>query len=533
MSAENSSLVKFMVDRYPATIRQRILLDTDYLAQFDISVESSINFGIDEVSFRNAELREFAKRALRETGHPFEISSTSGDVWTLTYVQEPTRHLMKMSRSERVIFINHLGLLSEDLDTRMAFLVELAQEVNLPSNDAAQWRQRLREGTVSDKALNDFADDLQLTPQFVRANILNHFKNGSFSIGVIVPVSAVYYERLIGTYSPGQTFEEYCNTGAANLIETLFSWQPTEAFQFALLLASQPALSALLAGHLASPEVAVDLANWVIAQGDPMSSAAVAEILVPLTEQYTELMEPVKSIIKMAKMDSPSEHYDQYDLFSALFVLVDGTLAKSRVFSSKPPFYRRMAALAQAAMIQECVRHTNGDSKKLAEWARSIGTHPYYMQTIADLRLEPRWHPDYGFASQFKQEFCGRILAAAYKNKEFLEQSALNDDIFGTEDSLAASVNPLLSTFPGPLEGATNLLIPNPYEDIVLELVNEPGKMAGGLVALINLQGRFTPSEALAEAVTEAIKSKHYLIDDQNYPNQLPEILRDWHSRAY
>ena len=41
-----------------------------------------------------------------------------------------------------------------------------------------------------------------------------------------------------------------------------------------------------------------------------------------------------------------------FKFLSALFCLVDGTLSRTRLLSAEPPFYRRLAALSQAALIQ-------------------------------------------------------------------------------------------------------------------------------------------------------------------------------------
>src|SRR5690606_9018542 len=117
-------------------------------------------------------------------------------------------------------------------------------------------------------------------------------------------------------------------------------------------------------------------------------------------------------------------------LLSALFILVDGELSRTRLMSAEPPFYRRLASLSQAALIHRQLV-TSGADDTFCDWAYSNRGEQYYMQTLADMRLEPRWNPDLSAASQMKADFFGRIMIAARDYEENIKNSALHDLIPG------------------------------------------------------------------------------------------------------
>jgi len=70
---------------------------------------------------------------------------------------------------------------------------------------------------------------------------------------------------------------------------------------------------------------------------------------------------------------------------------VYGEMARCRIAASKPPFWRRLAAIGQAALIERCFVASGGDTAKFAEWAKSSRAQSYWLQCLVDLRLEPRW----------------------------------------------------------------------------------------------------------------------------------------------
>ena len=122
--------------------------------------------------------------------------------------------------------------------------------------------------------------------------------------------------------------------------------------------------------------------------------------------------------------------------------------------SAEPPFYRRLASLSQAALIHRQFVDLDVDAK-FYEWALMNRGQQYYMQSFADMRLEPRWNPALAAAYHFKAEFIGRILIAGKRYEANIKDSGLYDLIVGAgHSSLHALCEFPHPFFPGPLEGS-------------------------------------------------------------------------------
>ena len=99
------------------------------------------------------------------------------------------------------------------------------------------------------------------------------------------------------------------------------------------------------------------------------------------------------------------------------------------------------------------------------------------MQSLVDMRSEPRWDPEFVMAAQMKADFFGRILIAAKKYEQNITGSQIYDLIFGDKaESLQSLINPFYSFLPSPLEGTEDIqrtLPPELVEEIETQLKAE------------------------------------------------------------
>jgi hypothetical protein len=93
------------------------------------------------------------------------------------------------------------------------------------------------------------------------------------------------------------------------------------------------------------------------------------------------------SLVKQIRDDVDSVLHG-IKLFSALFILVNGGLSQLRLMADTPPFYRRLASLAQAALIQRKLVNSSVN-ENFYEWAMNNRGEQIYWQSYADMRLEP------------------------------------------------------------------------------------------------------------------------------------------------
>ena len=105
--------------------------------------------------------------------------------------------------------MNHLVFMSPDRDTRISLFRDEANRVNLPPEAASKWEVLLEARPPKDDELGDIQDDLNDTPIAVRNTIQEQLARGTASIDTLVPRSVRYYERLVGRYEEGLSFDNY------------------------------------------------------------------------------------------------------------------------------------------------------------------------------------------------------------------------------------------------------------------------------------------------------------------------------------
>ena len=233
-------------------------------------------------------------------------------------------------------------------------------------------------------------------------------------------------------------------------------------------------------------------------------------------------------LVEQIRDDDVDGSMSGFKLFSALFILVDGELSRTRLFADCPPFYRRLASLAQAALIQRETVAAPIEIDSFCEWALNVRGEQFYLQSLADMRLEPRWKPDFSEASQMKADFLGRLMIAGKNYEKNIGSSELQALLVGSEiGSLHSQIEFPRPYFPGPLEGQETS--PNPLPDELMEAVeaqlkaNEVGPSS--FIALVNSALIFRVDQSQVEMAAEALKIGRHRLANIEDRSQLLAIL--------
>ena len=193
-----------------------------------------------------------------------------------------------------------------------------------------------------------------------------------------------------------------------------------------------------------------------------------------------------------------------------------------------PPFYRRLASLAQAALIQRETVAAPIEVVSFCEWALNIRGEQFHLQSLVDMRQEPCWNPDFAAAHQIKADFLGRLMIAGKNYANNIACSQLKELLVGSEPgSLHSQVEFPRPYFPGPLEGQE--ASPNALPDEVTGTVEaqlqaeEVGPLS--FIALVNSSLIFRMDQGQADMAAETLKmGKHRLANIENR-SQLLAIL--------
>jgi hypothetical protein len=231
-------------------------------------------------------------------------------------------------------------------------------------------------------------------------------------------------------------------------------------------------------------------------------------------DQRAALAAPVEQMIRQMRDDEPSSDRSRFRLLSALGVLVEGEVSRTGVLRGYPPFWRRLAALAQASLVERCMRSAPVDIARFSDLANSGRGELFYLQNLCDLRLEPKWLPDFIAPDQLKAEFLGRIANAAKRSATTLPDSIRRIAVDEGEESIVKQIVFPKPFYPGPLEGGieSEAQLPAELADIIQAELAKDAVDQRSFVALVNSALIFRLDSSFAIQATAALRRvKHFL----------------------
>ncbi|MGA1869029.1 MAG: hypothetical protein ACMUJM_10835 [bacterium] len=405
---------------------------------------------------------------------------------------------------------------------------EASSEVNLPASERDVWRNILTERALADDELDAYHSEFRDTPVEKARSIRIDIVNGKIGISSLVPNSRRYFERLVGTYDGSASIGDYAARSGRTFFNELSAWRPYDGFLHGLLLSSHSSLTSEINVDLMSSEELLHAFEFLKDYGDRISQLGAIEVGLRVLLARPEIETVLMHLIEQIRDDDVKINKNGFQVLMSLFVLVDGELSRIRLFAAEPPFYRRLASLAQVALIHRQLRNSAIEIDHLYEWVMNNCGQLYYLQSIVDLRTEPRWHPDFASASQLKEEFLSRIMIAAKNYEGNIKASELRELVLGTKPgSLHCLSSFPLSYLPGPLDGAEksqNILPAEISEAIERQLsLDEVGPAS--FIALVNSSLIFRIDRDQAALAAKALKLASYRLANIKDRPQLVTIL--------
>jgi len=321
------------------------------------------------------------------------------------------------------------------------------------------------------------------------------------------------------------SLSDYAAGAGKQFFAQLSAWRSYEGFLFSLLLSSHSALTTGIGiTHLTREEL-VRAFEFLANQGDRISQLGAIEVGLRVLPEWREIEPFIIRLIEQLRDDDVEGSARGLKLLSALFVLVDGELSRTRLMAAEPPFYRRLASLSHAALIhRQLVNWDVPDS--FCEWAFEKCGKQCYMQSLADMRLEPRWNPHFAAASQMKADFLGRIMIAATKYNT--NTSELHDLIFGKEPGSVQSLSDFPGSYlPGPLEGAVDSpnALPTDLSNAIKKQLSADELGPSSFIGLVNSAMIFRVELDQVELAAKALKLGNYHLSNIEDKSQLLIIL--------
>jgi len=521
-------MAQVALELVPPLIRKSLLNDQNFREDYGFKMEAVIAFGASGVSVQRSELFD-AVRAVLGGEAAAAMGDAEGGVWNLQNEagEEELPNLVLSSHEQRLV-LPDFAVLSRDPSTRVRSMEEAASDVNLPVDAQEKWRSILTKRALEDDEVDTFHSDIRDTPVHVERSIRGEIAAGESSVSSLVPNSRRYFERLVGAYDASASIRDYAAGAGRKLFEQLYEWRSYEGFLFSLLLSSHSALTVELSvDHLDQAKL-VQAFDFVEKHGDTVSRLGVFEVGLRVLPDRPEVAPFLLRLVHRIRDDDVEGNASEFKLFSALFVLVDGELARTRLMTEEPPFYRRLASLAQAALIHRQLVQCGIDYERFSKWAFSNRGEHYYMQSLADMRTEPRWNPDLAAAPQMQADFFGRIMIAGNNFEGNIGEGELRDTILGNgEQSLIKLCEFPRPYLPGPLEGAEDSpnALPDDLARVIEEQLDTDEVEASSFIALVNSAMIFRITSGHAELAAKALRLGNYTLANLEDKSQLAGIL--------
>jgi hypothetical protein len=522
-----SALAKAVLRSTPPLLRRALLEEAEFRKKYDLSPDAVLSFGDSVLSVRRSHLFN-AIRAVYSGKPEARVTDTKGQKWKLKDLSDDgSLPKLVLSRSKQRFALPDFCALSSDRTTRVRSLNQAALDTNLPTAALNRWRNILEERALEDDEVEALHNEFRETPVFNARSIVQEITHGR-SLSSLIPLSTRYFERLVGAYDGSAGIRDYAVGSGKALFGELSRWRTFEGFLFSLFASSHSSMTAEISVDQLNDRDLMQALDILEKQGDRISQVGAIEIGVRVLPSKPQIEGNIARLIELIRDDDTDEPSSQLKLLSALFVLVDGELSRTKLLATKPPFYRRLASLAQAALIQTQLANSGIDIDQFCEWAVSLRGWRFLMQSLTDMRLEPRWDPEYVAPSQLKQELFGRIMIAARNYEQHIKGSKLFNLVLGSGpqslQSLADFHRPYL---PGPLEGAEesqNVLSPE-MRDIIKKQLSADQVELSSFIGLINSALIFHLDVDQAELAAKVLKLANYRLSKVTDRSQLLYIL--------
>ena len=523
-----SGLADAALQLAPPMFRDSLLGESDFCEKYKLKTYQAVSFGLPEVRFQHSGLCAAARKVLSgrssaqvadKDGRKYELKNIGGKG------QLPELTLFH----EDVMYPLPLGfIMLSSKRKRLRFFEESASASNLPEDARDRWRSVLEKRSLEEREIQEFENDFMNTPVDMAQSIRRISAGGRIDVSFLVPCSEKYFERLVGRYDGSATVENYAAAVAGNLFRELSAWRPYEGFLSSLLLSSHSALTDEIPVERLDADELARAFDFLEKHGDRLSQLGAVEVGMRVVQSRPEIETALVRIVRNIRDDDPNGESSGFKHLQALFCLVDGELSRTHLLSSKPPFYRRQAALSQAALINRQMANSPADIDLFCQSALVIRSGESYLQSLVDMRLEPRWVPDLWTSAQIKANFVGRIMAAAARYEQNIENSELYGLVLGTSaESLQFAGVPFYYDLPGPLEGNPELAksLPPWAGTAIEEQVNSDRLTPLSFGALVNSGRNFLVDLRQTELVARALKRADYRIADLQGRSQLLAVL--------
>lgn len=516
---------------FPESIRLAMVADPGFVAEIGLEGELSntISFGSGP-TFRVSDLLS-AVRKSDESEHHAMLLDIDTQSWDVS-IEVDDEGIAKafIARENEVCEYSGAAFVLKDAEKRIQALDKASSEYGLPRKDQDSWRAILEQKVLSDREVSLLFQEFEATPVKFSQRLGMAIREGVSKIDDLVPAQKRYYERIVGELGGSNSPSEHAKKGAQQATDELLQWDFKTGFLLALSACAHSCFSAVIPVDNIPIDIVIESLADIVESGDRLTQVAAVEACLPLSLKHHELQGYVAGLIEAILDDDPEQDTSGFFALSRLFVFIYGEFSCRGILRNMPPFYRRQAAFAHASIVLRVIKKSGADLLSLCEWGVERDALSYYAQALVDMRLEPRWDPEYVSPVQLKQESIGRLLALGAAYKDRLVNGQLADVLSSDSEkksSVAANVEALKPFYPGPLEGGQppKVEIPEDLLQAIEDQLSTPELGTESFIALINTSNVFELEHELSVRVAEKLKKDKHKVFRAANTGEMANVL--------
>lgn len=444
-----TAMTLLALESLPSSLRETLVRDGRMKKNYDIQLDTVFRLGDSDFEAQVTEMVRGVSEAL--DGDPEAVvRDLAGNDWSIEWQSDDDHPTLVFAQGERHLAMHAWLTVSPSRETRLLCLEALAADAGLSQEARVAWRRVLEERSLSGEEVPDFLGDLLDTVHVQEQLVAHGVRTRGLEPRLAAPGSRRYFERLVGSRGESASIQLHALAGARERLAELATWRPIGGFLQSLYMGLHPDLTGQIQVEGMSSEELVEAFEFILSSGDRVSQLGAIEVGLRVSAARPEVSSAVEKLVRLIRSDDTTGTGSSFRTYSLLYMLVFCELSRQQQLAGEPPFYRRLAASAQAGLIQ---RRMTAEGVTLKESAFDSVAGEYLVQSLVDLRLEPRRHPTLAFAEQLQAHFLRRVLRAAERYENALEEDLIGEfrHLLGPEGLRQAGEEFVLYT-PGLLE---------------------------------------------------------------------------------
>ncbi|QWG22208.1 hypothetical protein KMZ93_19820 [Bradyrhizobium sediminis] len=505
-----SDLASGALRLFPPLLRGAALDDQNFRQQVGLATDAVIRLDKAGADFQRSSLFSTIRKLYQDPKQDLEVRDKSGLTWRLALSETGESVLVK--RDDTRFGLPNFVCMSPNQNERIEWFDREAARFELNDEYSSRWRQILIARPVEDEEVDELFSEIRLTPLFVADSIAAHLRGEELSLLTLVPSEVRYYDRLVGAPSPNADLQSYIEICARPRFK---AWTAAkfEGLKRSLLFSSHSLFSNAIPLNEYSKKDVATLFAQLEERGDRVSQVGAVETGLLHLDEFPELEPHIVKIAELIAADDPQDTEGRMTLLSSLIVLVDGEMARTGVGRDRPVFWRRLAAIAQASVIERAMVAVGVPPSFIQQWAFPARGALYYLRAFIDLRREPRWLPDFVLQNQLKAELIGRVYSAGFNSVAKL-QSVGARALFASDDNapIKAQIKFPFAFLPGPLEGGVESILemPSDIESSLRRALESEEPSSEDFISLVNSPLIFKIGPQLAQLAAQALRRAKY-----------------------